>query len=749
MSRLALVRLGMTVGTMLLLSFTAAAAACISGQNGMTAAAAEAEAEKVNLYENIPVTGFRVSGISPQTDTGLDYVDWWYNPREDCRYIFLPATADRRNLTITYEAKGALKLDRIPVNSGYETALLSLKDCFTITVGDQDCGEVRVMQSTLGCAYLELESGSIDYIDGHRYGNDPGTALMLDADGNVQYYGAMEKFMGHGNSSWDYSIKKPYNLKLEQKASLYGMGKAKRWALISNFLDQAMMRNTVAVETGRQAGLDVSLNSEYIDLFVNGSYRGTYQLYERPQIQKQRINIRNLEEETEDLNETDLSKLKRQLVGEKYQPDSYHYYDVPNEPADLTGGYLLQFQFAGRSGKSDFITSRGQCVQICSPEYASKAQVEYVRTMVQDLEDAVFSDDGYNSKGRHFSDYVDEDSLIIGYLIQEMMLNSDGLATSFYFYKDSDARGDGKLHYGPAWDFDLSCQNFSRAVKDQNDVAHGTMNLEDYFARYMPATSADPNATEESSTIGYSWMSKLFEKPAFLQRIAEIYYERFDPFLVEMTDQEHPEHSLIAQTAEKLAASAEMNNARWHMCGDNSKPLGPVNGYDYAECVEYLRRYFERRRPFLHDQFLLESTVTQANLLQQTVDAMDLTKYAEAEQETIAALLADYQTQIAAAETPQAAKELREQAESELQAIPEAALFGDFDRNGAVEVLDAQAVLMHYAQTLVEIGEPVSATQFRNGDVDQNGSLDAVDAMYILTYCSEQMVGNAFTLPIG
>ena len=51
-----------------------------------------------------------------------------------------------------------------------------------------------------------------------------------------------------------------------------------------------------------------------------------------------------------------------------------------------------------------------------------------------------------------FSDLVDEDSFIDYFLVNELMLNLDNIWKSFYFYKTTN----GKVIFGPLWDFDLS-----------------------------------------------------------------------------------------------------------------------------------------------------------------------------------------------------------------------------------------------------------------------------------------------------
>ena len=206
-----------------------------------TTSPAPAEELPEPVYEDIPADLLRVSGISPQADTDLDYVDWWYSEWEDCRYIFLPATADRKSLTLSYRADAALSLNGREIVSGKETDLLSTADEFTVTVGKEDCGTLRILQSTLPVVYLTPEiDGGLDYMDEHKEAACGGSILLLNADGSVDYEGSIAKISAHGNSSWDYSQKKPYNIKLEEKANLYGMGKAKKWVFLSNFLHRCL-----------------------------------------------------------------------------------------------------------------------------------------------------------------------------------------------------------------------------------------------------------------------------------------------------------------------------------------------------------------------------------------------------------------------------------------------------------------------------------------------------------------------------
>ncbi len=569
--------------------------------------------EEVTLqYREIPIKSFTISNLSPDITTDLDYTIWWYSEWEDCRYIFLPVTADCRKLIISYSADDTVKLNGEPVRSGEMTSLLSDADTFQITVGNVECGTLKIMQSNLGCIYLSTSHGGLETLDNDRSITETGKALMLNADGGTEYSGNIEKLTAHGNSSWDYSKKKPYNLKLPQKENLYDMGKAKKWALLANYLDHSMIRNKLTEEMCKAAGMEYLMDSVFVDLYADGSYRGTYQLYERVQIQKNRINIRDLEEVTEKLNSRDLESYPSKVVGAanayEYKENSYKYYDIPNNPEDITGGYLLQFQQWNRYGykaTSGFVTSRGQAIGIDGPEYASKAQVEYIRSFVQDMEDAIYSDTGYNDKGKHYSDYFDEDSLIIAYLVQEISENIDATYSSFYLWKDSDLTGDGRIHFCPAWDFDLAYNNFptQRINSDGNSgFSYAPDNL---FVAYFPIHGYNDGGITSSSgsgrpAVGISWIGQLYKQESFVKRVAKFYFERFEPYLSSLTDNDD---SYLIHMAEQIHPSAEMNNARWHTYGGAKYSVfgSATSGTSFIDSVCKVGDYIHQRTDWLND----------------------------------------------------------------------------------------------------------------------------------------------------
>src|SRR3954451_2485375 len=86
---------------------------------------------------------------------------------------------------------------------------------------------------------------------------------------------------GQGNSSWTFA-KKSYTVKLDKKVDLCGMGASKKWALVANHYDKSLLRNSLAGFIGsKMTKLAWTPKSKPVDLYLNGSYRGSYLLIER------------------------------------------------------------------------------------------------------------------------------------------------------------------------------------------------------------------------------------------------------------------------------------------------------------------------------------------------------------------------------------------------------------------------------------------------------------------------------------
>lgn len=305
-------------------------------------------------------------------------------------------------------------------------------------------------------------------------------ASML-IQGNEEYerqYNGDITIKVRGNTSSGFS-QKPYKIKLADSTNLFGMGKNKHWVLLSNYLDQAAMRNKFGSELSAALGL-VNMDMTWVDVVLNGEYAGLYVLGEHIRIGENRINIHNWENDAESIakavykankgngfSKDDRDELENMLCEDFswistgsfcYSGNDYNVSDYYNGiPGNVSGGYV--FEMSDEYDElSKFTTDSGIKVMLNKPEYlfTNGNMMSFVESFWQDFENSIASDTGYDKKGLHYSEYSDFDSMVAYWLTMEITGNNDAIYKSRYAYKDLD----GKLIFGPAWDFDWGCGSF-------------------------------------------------------------------------------------------------------------------------------------------------------------------------------------------------------------------------------------------------------------------------------------------------
>lgn len=284
-----------------------------------------------------------------------------------------------------------------------------------------------------------------------------GSMVMQKADGSLVYNGGLTQIKGRGNSTWK-AEKKPYQIKLESKADLLETGnkenKSKTWILLANHYDPALLRNTLMLNLGSALGMNVVIENAYVDLFYDGEYRGCYLLTEKVELGEGRVDITDLEEANETANpEMDIEALPV-ATATTANGATYTYCAGMTSPEDITGGYLLEMDLGERAVEevSYFYTKRGEYVVVKSPEYASREEMEYIATLYQEYEDAVYNGGVHPENGKAYTEYVDLESTVQYYLINEFSKNRDVFHSSAYLCKEA---GKDIMTMGPLWDYDL------------------------------------------------------------------------------------------------------------------------------------------------------------------------------------------------------------------------------------------------------------------------------------------------------
>lgn len=368
--------------------------------------------------------------------------------------------------------------EEVKVNGEAYTETKKLAEVFgdkteiTLTVDGKDYKVVMIKESKSASVFIATESGNLDYIHAKKGNEEEGYIEIADSIGGTVWEGKLE-IKGRGNSTWEME-KKPYNIKLEKKVDLFGMGKTKKWSLIANHGDASLIRNVLAYEAAERAGMPYTPQFTPVDVYINSDYMGSYLLTTRIGIDSSNVDIEDLEGETEDVNENDLDTYPQGGAYGTYAgllEGTSKWYEIPNDPEDITGGYIIEMELANRYADeaTGFVTTRNQPFTMKTPEYASRAQIEYISSYYQNVEDLIYN----GTLASDLDEYVDVESLAQMYLINEWASNMDASLTSTYFYKPA---GD-KLYGGPVWDFDIAFGNNDggRFGNDYNDPTKWTV----------------------------------------------------------------------------------------------------------------------------------------------------------------------------------------------------------------------------------------------------------------------------------
>lgn len=444
--------------------------------------------------------------------------------------------------------------------------------------------QVTFMRSeNIPAVFLETASGTVENIHTDKSIKEEASVVILDQNGGCEYRGGIEYVKARGNSTFFGTDKKSYQVKLYQKKQLFGMGEAKKWILLANAKDDSLIRNKLVYDFAADYTEVPSIEGVYVDLYMNGDYAGNYFLCEKVEISRNRLDITDLASGNEAVNgKGDLEN------GAQYVSEDGRIRAVAGlkNPADITGGYLIEKDTEGEfsQARSGFRTQGGQYYCVVEPENASVEQVEYICGLFDELELAIDQPDGVNPEtGKHFSEYLDVDSWVEKFLMDEVFSDPDTPASSTYFYKDADS-ADPLIHSGPMWDYDR---------------AFGGYSIDLFFI-------------DDPLQMGYRgvYAEGLLGHQEVMEQILEEYQRIILPYV------DNELGWRIVSNQRELAASAEMDRLRWPGAS------GYFAGWEANGA--YLRAFLEKKVEYLNEIWLQDAQYHTVTFLDYYGNACDV-----------------------------------------------------------------------------------------------------------------------------
>ena len=349
-----------------------------------------------------------------------------------------------------------------------------------------------------------------------------GTIRILDPEklysDETEFYTSMG-IRGRGNSTWSFP-KKPWKVKLDSPASIFGMGADKEWCLLANYSDRTLMRNILAMKLSEVCGFAWTPHMYSVHVYLNNEYQGVYTFCEHKKVSKDRVDI--------DLDAGDV------------------YLEIEQQQDETTCWW----------------TGMGVPMMFSDPEEPSAELLAEIQKHFDDFEDALYSKD-MADPNKGYAAYIDVDSFIDYYIVQELAKNTDGnLRKSSFITK----KKGGKLVMYHLWDFDLTFGNSGGLLHDP----------EGFFIKdYTPGWY-----------IGDNWFNRMMKDPAFVDRLQARWNELY-PQLVAMVD-------FIDEQAHILDKAQQENFKVWSIWESVDWVDCPSLG-SYEKEVAFLKEFYSKR----------------------------------------------------------------------------------------------------------------------------------------------------------
>ncbi len=387
-------------------------------------------------------------------------------------------------------------------------------------------------------------------IDTH--GQEIGDAYRITADMGIIYNGPGQRnylndpwnnyngiiTIEYRGSSSQMFPKKPFRIETVDltgnnlNVSLLGMPQENDWVLHNPFSDKSLLRNVLAYKLSNDIGRYAS-RTRLCELVLNNEYQGVYVLMEKIKRDRSRVNITEID--------------SNDIAGDS-----------------LTGGYILKIDKMDGENVGGWQSDNNIFYQYHSPQpdRIRPQQATYIQNYIQAFESMISSENYRDS----YLDFIDLDSFVDHFILNEISKNVDAYRLSAFMYKDRES-SDNRLIIGPIWDFNLA---FGNANYYQGELT-SEWNLDHLLT-----------ASKYDFPVPY-WWGIIRDDEEFMQRLSYrwwiLRYGKFNSDKI---------MAFIDAMADTLEEAQTRNFEKWPILGTYVWPNAFI-GNTYQEEIDYMK----------------------------------------------------------------------------------------------------------------------------------------------------------------
>ena len=253
----------------------------------------------------------------------------------------------------------------------------------------------------------------------------------------------------YGFETWD-------EMGEDLNASLGGFPEEEDWILYGPYSDKSLVRNVLIYELSNNMGQYAS-KTKFYELEINGVFQGIYVLMEKIKRDRNRVDISK--NKVEDITGGYIIKIDKPTGDGDWYDGNISFNSQYDTTGVLIGNSNINFLY--EYPKADDV---------------SEEQKKYIQDYIHLFETALVSED-FESIENGYRQFIDLDSFIDFFILNEFSKNPDGFRLSTYLHKEKG----GKLKMGPIWDFNLAFGNVNYCDGDSpygwahrfNDICSG------------------------------------------------------------------------------------------------------------------------------------------------------------------------------------------------------------------------------------------------------------------------------------